>query len=476
MSDVARHDSVGPEFAVGQVERFGRHLVKATGRAADNPRALGSVVSDATDVVAYRLVLDPDCADRELWDTAVLAAQAATAQVICSEPPSDVMREVVVGAPMLVRGLGSGWTANVGDWLAAFWLGVITRQPELLRRLCATPVEVLRSAKGVYADEYNFLLVEAWQRFFQGFGGIQTYHGMQAQLGAAFDATAPGRFSFAAPEAVGKIAVPEINLLGQLLVTSTSDPGSEQWKDSVETFNDTLSAALIDHRDFWSSDADRRIAPNGFLARPLLAIAVLAADTGVPITVSSDYLPVGLLSGGPDSARMAPERGRPPACGEPAAWVGPAIAFFAMVDRVSSKYGASASLERLDQHALRDPLTGTQYGAAPDRFDTIWKLTAADGQIRYLIADSAQVGRPLAIVLGGEPDPQGGLQRYEQGSTPYLRTIMAAMTHRGGDEAALAQQLLTALDQDAVDYVLIRPVLDDHHTLAGTELFPFTLH
>ena len=66
-------------------------------------------------------------------------------------------------------------------------------------------------------------------------------------------------------------------------------------------FQATLIQALQFHGMYWSHDAESRNAPMGALALGPLAMACLAHDHGVDITVRSDYLPQRLIVGGSDS-------------------------------------------------------------------------------------------------------------------------------------------------------------------------------
>lgn len=69
---------------------------------------------------------------------------------------------------------------------------------------------------------------------------------------------------------------------------------SENW----EKFNEALGNALTLHREFWTKDDASAVDPRGYVALGLLALACTARNSGMPVDVSSEYLPAVLLEGG----------------------------------------------------------------------------------------------------------------------------------------------------------------------------------
>ncbi|WP_090012438.1 immunity 49 family protein [Lentzea albidocapillata] len=67
--------------------------------------------------------------------------------------------------------------------------------------------------------------------------------------------------------------------------------------EALARFNESLAKALELHRQYWTATAERANDPGGFIAWRVLAIACLAQDAGVDITVESGYLPKNLLDG-----------------------------------------------------------------------------------------------------------------------------------------------------------------------------------
>lgn len=65
----------------------------------------------------------------------------------------------------------------------------------------------------------------------------------------------------------------------------------------ADKVNAALEQALVRHRRWWTADADRTDGPDGFVALEPLGVAVVALSVGMPVTVTSDYLPEPLLRG-----------------------------------------------------------------------------------------------------------------------------------------------------------------------------------
>jgi hypothetical protein len=62
-------------------------------------------------------------------------------------------------------------------------------------------------------------------------------------------------------------------------------------------FNAALAEALKGHKAHWSSTAELRKLLDGLVSLPLTAIAALAHDRGLKVTVESDYLPPSWVTG-----------------------------------------------------------------------------------------------------------------------------------------------------------------------------------
>jgi hypothetical protein len=121
--------------------------------------------------------------------------------------------------------------------------------------------------------------------------------------------------------------------------------------------------------------------------------------------------------------------------------------------------------------AERIELPKTPNGA--NMFDDVYKLND-DGH--YVIVEEKAPSGDLDWRKGkADPDPanptahDGGAQgmRVKQGTKPYIRTILAEMTNRGGKDAEIAADLRAALRDGKVQYVLVKAVDNPGHSYAG---------
>ncbi|HET9379254.1 MAG TPA: hypothetical protein VFP69_00275, partial [Streptomyces sp.] len=110
--------------------------------------------------------------------------------------------------------------------------------------------------------------------------------------------------------------------------------------------------------------------------------------------------------------------------------------------------------------AERVALPKTPNGA--NMFDDVYRL-GDDGD--YVIVESKAPSGDLDWRQGkADPDPanpaahDGGAQgmRVKQGTRPYIRTILAEMTSRGGRDAEIASNLRAALREGKLKYVLVK--------------------
>jgi hypothetical protein len=155
------------------------------------------------------------------------------------------------------------------DFLSAQWNSIITRNPRLLTFLLGGagrsgyPITV--------TGDYESLWALAWQQIHTGDAAAHD------TLRAAQIAAETARDEYATA-----IAAPAIHALRHAVA------------DEAVEFNATLADALRKYRTFWGT-TERHLSPVGFVAWHLLALACFAADRGLPITVTSGYLPAALL-------------------------------------------------------------------------------------------------------------------------------------------------------------------------------------
>ena len=166
---------------------------------------------------------------------------------------------------------------DAGNWLGGFFLAAICRDAALLERLAAVPVDVLRSST-TRADEYAYLYIEALQAY------VRRQRNAPALLLAALKATDPQRLQPASVDYVLNVVVPQMELLFRIMDRDAAG------------VNAALAKALQSHRDYWAN-GERAADPRGYVSFPLLGLAGFAHDDGLPIEVSSEYLPRPLVEG-----------------------------------------------------------------------------------------------------------------------------------------------------------------------------------
>jgi Immunity protein 49 len=222
----------------------------------------------------YRCVVDPTAAERETWEDLQLAAQAAAA-VFVGEPGEDV--EVTVGRKLRYTAPGPGAETHPGAWLTAVWLNVILRDEQRIRQLCAVPADTLR-ASGVEHDAYMYPWIESVRAFLRHEGVTPD------TFIPAMDGTDPDQARYTGRGPMLQLVYPPIKMFYYM------------FRRDVDKFNAALADALTDHRTYWAAPGGADES-DGFLALKPMGVAVLALGAGMPVTVSSEYLPENLLRG-----------------------------------------------------------------------------------------------------------------------------------------------------------------------------------
>ncbi|MGW4245444.1 immunity 49 family protein [Nocardia sp. NPDC004722] len=259
-----------------RVSNYGELIDASLADVGEYPHALGSARWRTLNRLQYQLIVDPPAADVETWSAAVLASEVANA-VFAASSESDGTVRYVIGRPCDLPALGPNRLSSPGDWVAAAWLAVITRNKRRIEELCEVGKYTLR-ASGVRTEGYMFPWIEVIQRFL----------GHEEVSPELFDSvmrlTDPGVVEFTPEDFVLKVAYPPVEMFYSLL------------RRDADRFNDSLARALGAYRSYWSSP-ELSENPNGFVALGPLAIATLACDVGIPIEIESDYLPTNLVNG-----------------------------------------------------------------------------------------------------------------------------------------------------------------------------------
>ncbi|MGK5557372.1 immunity 49 family protein [Actinomadura kijaniata] len=277
MRTVQRHE-IDVEFAARQAEELHDTVVNWALIDLDKaPAQMNEVQYLTRSVWGYRLAGDAPAALAETWRSTVLAMQAGTAAFQAATRPAGTVVECRFGTETLpVRSEGPSFWTTGGEWLNACYLALVCREKERLDFLNSVSPDFLRdSAAGGSAAPYLYPWIQALQALWRGEEDCQEH------LYAAVEAIDPqgGR------DRANLIAFPAMRVFEAVIA------------EDGAAFNDALFEGLEWHREHWTRDAERRRSPEGFVALPLLALACLATDLGIPVEVESEYLPGHLVKG-----------------------------------------------------------------------------------------------------------------------------------------------------------------------------------
>ncbi|GAB2976423.1 immunity 49 family protein [Saccharothrix stipae] len=224
---------------------------------------------------AYRSVADPEGRTAEFWLSVVLAAQAG-AGIFALAATDGPGVDLVVGQPVHVPAKSSTLHLDPLTWVEVHNLAVICRDRKLLDILTAVPVSRMRHP-GPSSDEFTFLWVEALQAYWRREPDVL------GKLNRALEAT--GAEKLVMPKAMAlQYYFPTMKLFHYVAT------------QEAEELNDALAEALELHKKYWGQKS-RANDPDGFLALGPLAMACIAYDVEIELTVQSDYMPRALLEG-----------------------------------------------------------------------------------------------------------------------------------------------------------------------------------
>ncbi|MFE2149078.1 hypothetical protein ACFXAO_03455 [Streptomyces lavendulae] len=147
--------------------------------------------------------------------------------------------------------------------------------------------------------------------------------------------------------------------------------------------------------------------------------------------------------------------------------------------KISEALGEQAAALHVvpNEFTVIEPIDLPKTPNGANMFDQAYRL--ADGE--HLVVEAKAPSGDLDWRQGraDPPDPEnphigddGGAQgmRVKQGTRPYLRTIFAEMTARGGDDAKIATELRNALKAGKLKYVLVKALDDADPGYAGARI------
>jgi hypothetical protein len=275
-SKIVRHP-VSEEGVRKRVRLLGEDLPDAVAAARRNLVHCNSLKLDALAHAAQLLVLSPG--SRDICRSLRLGAEAVVAIFEGAMATGDQIEvQLGEGAPARIPSAVSPGSHHGGNWKDGFFMAAICREKSLVDSLSRVPSQVFRgsSTRGL---EHAYRFAEALQSYWKREGGSAEQ--ALSALRAAEDENLPAPTVIATRE----LAVPEIRAFLRLI------------EKEAGPFNETLAQALVLHRQYWSRSEDLARDPRGYFSLSLTGLAALAYDAGIPITVESDYLPMGLVRG-----------------------------------------------------------------------------------------------------------------------------------------------------------------------------------
>ncbi|GCB46194.1 immunity 49 family protein [Streptomyces sp. NL15-2K] len=245
---------------------------------ADSPVLRPQALSTALTLAQQHCAMDPQAVKFETWEAWVTAMQTGSALFAAATAPAGTgVTCRIKEQECVLPATGPESHLNAGTWVTSFYLAMICRDNDRLRRLAEVPVSLLRDSGAVF-DEYIYSWVEALQSFWLGRRDVGD------RLVAAVDGTdAPEALRYADADLTSKILYPPMILLYRVI---RRDPAE---------FNKSLADALRRHKANWTADEDRATSADGLVALGPLAMACLARDQGITLEVESEYLPKALL-------------------------------------------------------------------------------------------------------------------------------------------------------------------------------------
>lgn len=272
---VARHE-VDAAKAQEQAEYYAGNRDRRLVRIERSAKALHFLQEGATMEAGGRTILDPSAASSVTWEAVGLAMQASSAIFVAASRQEGTVTFRILDQDFTVAATGTTQDTTAGTWQRAMALAMICRERPRIDVLAQTPIDDLRARSGG-ADEFQFDWIRTLQLYWR------SEEGLIDSLLRAMQGADPEADTVAGTAMVAHVFYPPMELF--YLLTQRDDA----------KFNESLAKALELHKRYWTATSERRDDPEGFVAWRVLAIACLAKDAGVDITVESDYLPKNLL-------------------------------------------------------------------------------------------------------------------------------------------------------------------------------------
>jgi hypothetical protein len=238
-------------------------------------RRLGDLLRTTLTLAKSHCLLDSEAAQLPTWESWVNAMQVGSAVFAAAVTTEENVTCRIADKDRVLQATSPQPYVNAGAWLTAFCLAVVCRERDRITALCQVPGSLLRESGSRY-DEFEYAWIDTLQTYWLGGDDLGE------KLVAAVDGTDPAAVAVADPEVVAKLLYPPMELFHRFI------------RRDHAGFNRALAEALQWHKDYWSEES-RALQSTGLVALTPLAIACFAHDSGFPIEVESEYLPIALL-------------------------------------------------------------------------------------------------------------------------------------------------------------------------------------
>jgi len=275
---IARHE-IDVAKAEAQAKYYADPLDERLIGIDRNPHVVFSFMHrDSMKEAACRTAGDPLAASVRTWGAVALSMQAGGAIFTLTGQTEGEVAFRIEDRDITLPATGPKSSANAGEWNTAMSLAMICRERPRIDLLAGFPIDVLRTSGG-QADEFQYDWIKTLQTYWR------SEEGLVDVLLRAMQGADPEADTIAGPEMVAHLFYPPMELF--YLLTQREDA----------RFNESLAKALELHKQYWTATSERTSDSDGFVAWRVLAIACLAKDACVDITVESDYLPKNLVDG-----------------------------------------------------------------------------------------------------------------------------------------------------------------------------------
>ncbi|MFC7342249.1 immunity 49 family protein [Saccharopolyspora griseoalba] len=215
----------------------------------------------------------------DTWKALTIADQALSAIFAVATSDEDSVDCLIDDTRYEVPATGPTHYSNADRWQTALWLAVISRDFKRIRDLCDVEESTLRARSDDF-DEFVYHWIKALQAYF-----LNDDEQLRAEMEESSRLLAPEHVSKTPSSYLSNIFYPQF--IAFLRLGARDSDG----------FSQALADSLRSHREFWTSSDDQAANPVGQVALAPLAFACLANDSGLPVEVSSGYLPSGFVAG-----------------------------------------------------------------------------------------------------------------------------------------------------------------------------------